>query len=75
MPARNPRINVVVEKPLYSAINEISKREGVSMAMVVRDLVKEAIEVREDRALARFAEKREETLVKSRALDHKDIWK
>jgi hypothetical protein len=41
----------------------------------VRDLVKEAIEIREDIDLARFAETREKTLRRSRALTHKDVWR
>ena len=58
MPARNPRVNVVLEKPLYEAVGHLAKEEGVSLSTVVRDLVKEAIEVREDIDLARFAEAR-----------------
>jgi len=44
MPARNPRVNVVLEKPLYEAVDHLAKEEGVSRSTVVRDLVKEAIE-------------------------------
>jgi metal-responsive CopG/Arc/MetJ family transcriptional regulator len=75
MPARNPRVNVVLEKPLYEAVGRLAKDEGVSLSTVVRDLVKEAIEVREDIDLARFAEAREKTLRRSRAIPHKDVWK
>jgi hypothetical protein len=41
---------------------------------VVRDLVKEAIEIREDIDLGRLAEAREKTLRRPRALTHKDVW-
>ena len=51
MPAVNPRINVVVDKSLYETIHNMAKKRGVSMAMVMRDLVKEAVELREDAAL------------------------
>jgi len=74
MPARNPRVNVVLEKPLYEAVDHLAKEEGVSLSTVVRDLVKEAIEIREDIDLGRLAEAREKTLRRSRALTHKDIW-
>jgi metal-responsive CopG/Arc/MetJ family transcriptional regulator len=74
MPARNPRVNVVLEKPLYDAVGRIAKEEGVSLSTVVRDLVKEAVEIREDIDLARLADAREKTLRRSRALTHKDIW-
>ena len=74
MPARNPRVNVVLEKVLYEAVDNLAKEEGVSRSTVVRDLVKEAIEIREDIDLARFAETRERTLRRSRGLTHKDVW-
>ena len=74
MPARNPRVNVVLEKPLYEAVDHLAKKEGVSLSTVVRDLVKEAIEFREDIDLARFAEAREKTMKRSRAIPHKDVW-
>jgi metal-responsive CopG/Arc/MetJ family transcriptional regulator len=74
MPARNPRVNVVLEKPLYEAVDHLAKEEGVSLSTAVRDLVKDAIEIREDIDLARIAETREKTLRRSRALSHKDVW-
>jgi metal-responsive CopG/Arc/MetJ family transcriptional regulator len=74
MPARNPRVNVVLEKPLYEAVGHLAKEEGISLSTVVRDLVKEAIEIREDIDLGRIAGSREKSLKRSRALAHKDIW-
>jgi metal-responsive CopG/Arc/MetJ family transcriptional regulator len=74
MPTKNARINVVVEKPLYTLIDELSKERGVSRSMLVRDLVIQAIDLREDRALARFADERTESLDKSKVLTHEDIW-
>ncbi|MGZ9138059.1 MAG: ribbon-helix-helix protein, CopG family [Candidatus Deferrimicrobiaceae bacterium] len=74
MPARNPRVNVVLEKPLYEAVGHLAKKEGVSLSTAVRDLVKEAIGIREDIDLGRFAETRERTLRRTRALTHKDVW-
>lgn len=74
MPARNPRVNVVLEKPLYEAVGHLAKEEGVSLSAAVRDLVKEAIEIREDTDLARLAEAREQSLKRSLVLTHKDVW-
>ena len=74
MPARNPRVNVVLEKPLYEAVNHLAKEEGVSLSTAVRDLVKQALETREDVDLGRLAEARERTLKPSRTLLHKDVW-
>lgn len=74
MPARNPRVNVVLEKVLYEVVDHLAKEEGVSRSTVVRDLVKEAIGIREDIDLGRLAEAREKTLRRSRTLTHKDVW-
>jgi len=37
MPTKNPRINVVLEKPLYNSIERLAKKEGVSLSLKVRD--------------------------------------
>lgn len=74
MPAKNPRINVVLEEPLYNSIERLAKKEGVSLSLKVRDLVKEALEIEEDIALSRFAEAREKTFKKAKALRHSEVW-
>ena len=74
MPAKNPRINVVLEKPLYNALHDLAEEQGLSLSMLMRDLVKEALELREDRALAEFAAEREEGFDRSKALTHEEVW-
>lgn len=74
MPTKNPRINVVLEKPLYDTIGELAERDGVSMSLKLRDLVKEALEIQEDIALSTFAEKREKTSRKTKSLKHDEVW-
>ena len=74
MPVKNPRINVVLEKPLYSRIEKLASRDGVSLSLKVRDLVKEALEIEEDIALSAFSEKRVRTFSKSKALKHHEVW-
>lgn len=74
MPTKNARINVVLETPLYALIDEISKERGISKSMLVRDLVIQAIDLREDKALARFADKRGKSFDESKALTHKEVW-
>jgi len=75
MPAKNPRINVVMEKPLYDAVERSAKKAGVSLSLKVRDLVMEALEIEEDIVLASFAEQRERSFKKSKALKHEEVWK
>jgi hypothetical protein len=74
MPTTKPRINVVLEKPLHKRVAGLAKRDGVSLSLKVRDLVREAIEIEEDTALAQIAEKREKGFKKSKAVKHSDIW-
>jgi hypothetical protein len=74
MPTKNARINVVLEKPLYALIDELSRERGVSKSLLVRDLVVQAIDLNEDQALARFADERTKSFDKSKALTHKDVW-
>ncbi len=74
MPTKNARVNVVMEKPLHTVVSGLAKREGISMSMVVRELVKEALELREDIALVRIAEEREKSLKLTKKLSHEDTW-
>ena len=74
MPTKNPRVNVVLEKPVYRKIEHLAKRDGVSLSLKVRDLVIEALETEEDMVLADFAETREKTFKRSRALKHDEAW-
>jgi predicted DNA-binding protein len=74
MPTKNPRVNVVVEPPLYNIIHDIAASEGVSMSTIARDLIREAIELREDVALAAFADTRMKTFDRKNTLSHEDTW-
>ena len=74
MPKTNPRINVVLEEPLYEGLRRWAKREGVSLSLKVRDLLKEALGAEEDRALVQLGEMRARTFDRSNALTHSQIW-
>ena len=74
MPTKNPRINIVVEPPLYRVMHDLATSEGVSMSTIARDLIREAIDLREDVALADFADTRIKTFDRKVALSHEDVW-
>ncbi|MFA5182416.1 MAG: hypothetical protein WC405_13935 [Syntrophales bacterium] len=74
MPTKNPRVNIVVEPPLYSVMNDLATSEGVSMSTIARNLIREAIDLREDVALASFADTRMKTFDRNVALSHEDVW-
>ena len=74
MPAKNPRINVVLDVPLYNKVQFLAGKDGVSLSTKVRDLLKEAMEIHEDIHLAAFAEEREQTLETNPTLTHEEVW-
>ena len=75
MPTKKPRINISLEKTMYDIISEIAKKKGISMSMVTRDLIKEALETSEDVWLTSFAEERERTLHRDNSLTHAETWR
>jgi predicted DNA-binding protein len=74
MPAKNPRINVVLENPLYKQVQFLARQDGVSMSAKVRELLKEIIETQEDIFLSEIASERETRWKDSEAIPHKEIW-
>ena len=75
MATRKPRVNVVLDESAYKILKQLSKEENNSISSTIRDLIKEALELREDTALSKFALEREKTLHKSKILSHKEVWK
>ncbi len=74
MPAKNPRVNVVLEKPLYATVLRAARRDKVSVSTKVRELVREAIESSEDFMLATIATSREEGFNWKDALTHEQVF-
>ncbi len=74
MPTKNPRINVVLEKPLYDSVGKLAKEDGVSLSMEIRDLVKVALDLREDVELGEIAEARNKTFRRKEALKHDEVF-
>ena len=74
MPAKNPRVNVVLEKPLYDLVSRWARRDGVSLSLKVRDVIRAAAEAEEDTVLATVAAERERSFDRRVALSHEEIW-
>jgi predicted DNA-binding protein len=55
-------------------MHDLAITEGVSMSTIARDLIREAINLREDVALAAFADKRMKTFDRKATLSHEDVW-
>ncbi len=75
VPTKNPRVNVVLERPLYDAIGRLARREGTSLSTKARDLLRDALETHEDLGLGEIALERERTLDRSASLTHEAVWR
>ena len=74
MPTKSPRVNVVLDPSLYKGLGELALKEGVSLSLAARDLIKEGLEIHEDMYWQEAAREREKTFSRKKALSHKDIW-
>lgn len=74
MPTKKPRINVVLDSPIYRYLEFLAEKDGVSLSAKARDLIKEALATQEDIYLAAFAEAREKSLDESSVLSHEETW-
>ena len=74
MPTKNPRINVALEKPIYSQVERMAQQRGLSLSMVPRDLVREALEIHEDAVLVRLADERIASMADRKTLTHTEVW-
>ena len=74
MSTKNPRLNVVLEPPLYQTLRRLAEKDGISLSLKARDLIRLAIEYCEDAYWNKVANLREKTLTKKRPFTHKQIW-
>jgi hypothetical protein len=58
MATKHPRLQVVLEKPLYDAVAGLAREDGVSLSLKARDLIREALLHLEDLTLAKMVEER-----------------
>lgn len=69
MPAANPRIFTVLEKPVFRAVEGLAKRDGVSLSQKARDLIVQALELSEDAGLEAIVAGRRKNRAKSVPLE------
>lgn len=74
MSTKHPRLNVVLEPPLYQSIRRLASKDGVSLSLKARDLLRLALEYSEDLYWSKTADEREKSLRKKKPLTHKEIW-
>ena len=73
MATKNPRLNVVLDPDLYSEIQKLAQNHGISLSLMARDLLKEAIERHEDSYWQKTAEERDKAL-KDKDVEKKFYW-
>jgi len=74
MATKMPRLNVVLEPPVYFTIVKMAKKEGISLSLKARYLIKEALEFCEDTYWVKQVQIRERTFSRKRALTHRQVW-
>ncbi len=75
MPTTNPRLNVVLEKPMLRMLLKSAKRSGVSLSLKARDLIRQALELEEDFYWTQKADQRAKTFNPRNVLSHNEVWK
>ncbi len=58
MASKHPRLQVVLEKPLYEAVAVLARQDDTSMSLKARDLIREALEHLEDVGLSLVVKER-----------------
>jgi plasmid stability protein len=74
MPAKNPRISAVIDRGLLKWLRARANREGISISLVVRDILMRVREEEEERYWAAAGEERLETFSRDGAVSHDDAW-
>ena len=69
----NPRIQVMLDQETNNLLSNIANEQNQSISLTAANLIKEALELREDILLSRHGDKR---FNKSRKwVNHQDAWK
>ena len=74
MPTKHPRLNVVLEPPVYRSVKQLAQRDGMSLSLKARDLIRHALELYEDAYWVQEAKAREATFKRDEALTHEQVW-
>ncbi|MDE0151437.1 MAG: DUF6290 family protein [Bdellovibrionales bacterium] len=73
MPAKNPRLNVVLDKRLYQIVTWLAQKENKSMSEIAKELMEDAIEKHEELLLSQEVMKRES--LSKKTIPHDKVWK
>jgi len=74
MPAKNPRISTVLDLGLVKWLRAKAKHEGISVSLVVRDILMRARAEEEETYWAAVGDERIDSFSRDEALPHEDVW-
>ena len=74
MPAKNPRITAVVDQELAIWLKRRSEASGLSVSLVVRDLLARCFAEEEERFWAKEGESRLASFDRDKAVSHDEAW-
>jgi len=74
MPAKNPRLNVVITQEDSVILTALSEKKGISRSSLAKELIEKALDLEEDLFLNAIATEREVTLAKKNAIPEEEFW-
>ena len=74
MPAKNPRISAVLDVGLWKWLRAKAKQEGISVSLVVRDILMRARNDEEEQYWAAAGEERLGSFSRNESVTHEDVW-
>jgi hypothetical protein len=73
MATKNPRLNITMEPFEVTLLTKLAKQEDRSVSSLVKELLREALEVREDMVLSAIAAERDTDDLET--VSHEEAWK
>jgi hypothetical protein len=74
MPAKNPRVSAVVDTALMKWLRSKAETQGLSVSLIVRDILMRVREEEEQQFWAACGEERLESFSNTEAIEHDDAW-
>ncbi len=68
------RTLVSLEPPVRDLIKQMAKEKGISVSCLCRDLIREGLEIFEDRYFNRIVSEREDKFNWENGLTHEEVW-